>query len=912
MRLRTKTLLIVGVTLLGLTLLLELVARALVMAGFDAIEADAVRENLERARQALSEEVTSLAETTRDYAAWDETYRFLEDRHADYLARQLPTESQAELRVTAVALLDLRGAPVHERLLDFEGKRQLPLPPGLASHFEDPRLLYRDPGARRGRAGLLALPEGKWIVAAWPILDNRQTAPARGTLVMARPLDAELLRTLAERTRLDLGIEPLGPRELAADAASADVELVRPLSDELIGGQAVLNDIHARPALSLTVRMPRAIHQRARTTLMYLTLSLLFVGLVFGGAMLALIETVVLARLKRLATSLQAMRERQDLGARVDASGRDELSNVAESVNRLIETVETSQRELSTGRERYALAASAANDGLWDWNVATGEVYYSPRFTAMLGYAEAEVAPSPEAWLSRVHADDLEALQAKLDAAASETHAEHEHRMLHKDGSYRHVLSRWVTLRGQEGEVQRRVGSLSDVTAQKEAEGRLRREALYDALTGLPNRTLLTDRLRQALARARRHPEQLCGLLFLDVDRFKVVNDSLGHSMGDQLLSEVARRIESCVRPEDTVARLGGDEFTVLLEGIRGPKDAAHAAERIQSGISRSFHLGDTEVFTTVSIGIAISAGDYQQPEALIRDADTAMYRAKAAGKARHQLFDSRMHAQAMTMLNLENDLRRALERSEFEMHYQPIVQLERPDIVGFEALVRWRHPSRGLVLPGEFIPLAEETGLIVPLGRWVLERACSDARAWQREFLRDPPLTLSVNLSARQLVEVDLVDVVEAILRRTGFDPRSLELEITESVIMQRPDLVTVVLGRLKDLGIRVSIDDFGTGYSSLSYLHLFPVDCLKIDRSFVSSMQALGKQRRIVETILMLARNLGIDVIAEGVEGEEQRQALHGLGCALAQGYLFSRPVDEEGARRLLAAAPGSKLGG
>jgi diguanylate cyclase (GGDEF)-like protein len=469
------------------------------------------------------------------------------------------------------------------------------------------------------------------------------------------------------------------------------------------------------------------------------------------------------------------------------------------------------------------------------------------------------------------------------------------------------VLSRWVTLRGKDGAVLRRVGSLSDVTARKEAEGRLRREALYDALTGLPNRTLLTDRLRQALARARRHTEQMCGLLFLDVDRFKVVNDSLGHAMGDQLLCEVARRIERSVRPEDTVARLGGDEFTVLLEGVHGPKDATHAAERIQKGIARSFRLGETDVFVTVSIGIAISSGDYQQPEELIRDADTAMYRAKGAGKARHQLFDSRMHAQAMTMLNLENDLRRALERDEFEMHYQPIVQLEHPDIVGFEALVRWRHPTRGLVLPGEFIPLAEETGLIVPLGRWVLERACADARAWQREFPRDPPLTLSVNLSARQLVEVDLLDAIESILKRSGFDAHSLHLEITESVIMQRPDLVTVVLGRLKDLGIRVSIDDFGTGYSSLSYLHLFPVDCLKIDRSFVSSMQALGKQRRIVETILMLAKNLGIDVIAEGVEGEEQRKALHGLGCALAQGYLFSRPVDERGARRLLEAKAG-----
>ncbi len=641
------------------------------------------------------------------------------------------------------------------------------------------------------------------------------------------------------------------------------------------------------------------------------TVSLLLVGLVFGGTVLGLIETVVLSRVRLLSGSLRAIRERQDLGARVDAAGRDELSELAETVNSLLATVETSQRELRAGEERYALAASAANDGLWDWNVASGEAYFSARFKSLLGCGDEEIAPVAEAWLSRVHPEDREALDAKLDAAASDTHAEHEHRLLHKDGGYRHVLSRWVTLRSEDGIVLRRVGSLSDVTARKEAEGRLRREALYDALTGLPNRTLLMDRLRQALARAKRHPHQVCGLLFLDVDRFKVVNDSLGHAVGDQLLCELARRLERCVRPEDTVARLGGDEFTVLLESVRGPKDATLAAERIQSGISGVVRLGENEVFTTVSIGIAISSDDYQQPADLIRDADTAMYRAKAAGKARHELFDTRMHAQAMTMLNLENDLRRALERSEFEMHYQPIVQLERPDIVGFEALVRWRHPARGLVLPGEFIPIAEETGLIVPLGRWVLERACTDARAWQVDFPREPPLMLSVNLSARQLVEPDLLDAVEEILKRTGFDARSLDLEITESVIMQRPDLVTVVLGRLKDIGIRVSIDDFGTGYSSLSYLHLFPVDCLKIDRSFISSMQALGKQRRIVETILMLARNLGIEVIAEGVEGEEQRQALHGLGCGLAQGFLFSRAVDEASARALLAAGGAPRAG-
>jgi diguanylate cyclase (GGDEF)-like protein len=461
-----------------------------------------------------------------------------------------------------------------------------------------------------------------------------------------------------------------------------------------------------------------------------------------------------------------------------------------------------------------------------------------------------------------------------------------------------------VTMRDATGTPLRRVGAQSDITARRAAEEQLRHEALYDALTGLPNRTLLLDRLGQALARAKRHSGSNCSVLFIDLDRFKLVNDSLGHAVGDELLCEAARRLERCIRPEDTVARLGGDEFAVLLEAVGAPADATHAAERIQRELGRVFRISDLEVFTTASIGIAIATEDGQRPEDLIRDADTAMYRAKASGKARHQVFDSHMHAQAIASLSLENDLRRALERAEFEVHYQPVVELKQGNVMGFEALVRWHHPTRGLILPGEFIPRAEETGLIVALGRWVLEEACRQMRRWELEFPHDPPMTLSVNLSARQLLEGDIGEAVEEILKRTGFDPRNLHLEITESVIMHRPDLVTVVLSRLKELGIRVSIDDFGTGYSSLSYLHLFPVDTLKIDRSFVNSMNLLGKQRRIVETILMLAKNLGMEVIAEGVEGEDQRLALDNLGCGMAQGYLFSKAVDAKAAGAMLAS--------
>ncbi len=909
MRLRAKTLLIVGVTLAGLTLLLQFASRWLVMDSVDALEADAVLQNLERATRALSAEVRELNGTTRDYAAWDETYRFAKDRQPDYVARQLPSEDRAELRVRLIALMDLSGAVLHARLIDFENHRQLPLPAELAAQVRDERLLFHDATARVGRSGILVTPQAVWIVAAWPILDNSQRSPARGTLLMGRPLDADVVRRLAETTRLDMEIRRLDDaavsRELRRTPLTAlRPTLVAPLSETSIAGHAVVNDIHGQPVLALTLRMSRAIHQRGQTTLLYFTASLLLAGLVVGGSILILIERTVLSRVERLAASLQAIRAQRDLSARVDDRGRDELSDLCGSVNGLLEVVERSERELRESEERYALAASAASDGLWDWNVASGEVHFSPRWKSMLGYLEQEIGPRPEEWLSRVHPDDAAALRARLAENTPESHSENEHRLLHKDGSYRYMLSRWVTMRDATGTPLRRVGAQSDITARRAAEEQLRHEALYDALTGLPNRTLLLDRLGQALARAKRHSGSNCSVLFIDLDRFKLVNDSLGHAVGDELLCEAARRLERCIRPEDTVARLGGDEFAVLLEAVGAPADATHAAERIQRELGRVFRISDLEVFTTASIGIAIATEDGQRPEDLIRDADTAMYRAKASGKARHQVFDSHMHAQAIASLSLENDLRRALERAEFEVHYQPVVELKQGNVMGFEALVRWHHPTRGLILPGEFIPRAEETGLIVALGRWVLEEACRQMRRWELEFPHDPPMTLSVNLSARQLLEGDIGEAVEEILKRTGFDPRNLHLEITESVIMHRPDLVTVVLSRLKELGIRVSIDDFGTGYSSLSYLHLFPVDTLKIDRSFVNSMNLLGKQRRIVETILMLAKNLGMEVIAEGVEGEDQRLALDNLGCGMAQGYLFSKAVDAKAAGAMLAS--------
>jgi diguanylate cyclase (GGDEF)-like protein len=440
------------------------------------------------------------------------------------------------------------------------------------------------------------------------------------------------------------------------------------------------------------------------------------------------------------------------------------------------------------------------------------------------------------------------------------------------------------------------------IAQRKQSEDMLRHNAFHDQLTNLPNRALFMERLAYALKLTKRHEDYLFAVLFLDLDRFKVVNDSLGHMVGDQLLVAIARCLESCLRSEDTVARLGGDEFAILLKSIKDVNEAIQVVKRIQEKLKLPFNLNGQEVFTSTSVGIALNTTDYNQPEDLLRDADTAMYRAKARGKARYEVFNTAMHDHVVTLLQLENSLRWAVERQELRIHYQPIVLLKTGTITGFEALVRWQHPHWGLVLPQEFISVAEETGAIIPIGYWVLREACRQMRTWQLQFPENS-LTISVNLSSKQFLQPDLIEQISQILQETGLDAESLNLEITESVIMENTESSTAMLLQLRNLGVELHMDDFGTGYSSLNYLHRFPVNVLKIDRSFISKMDVTGKNLEIVRAIITLAHNLSINVTAEGLETAEQLAQLRALQCKHGQGYFFNKPTDQEAAGALIA---------
>lgn len=462
------------------------------------------------------------------------------------------------------------------------------------------------------------------------------------------------------------------------------------------------------------------------------------------------------------------------------------------------------------------------------------------------------------------------------------------------------VRNRIVTHEGKPVGIQ---GIARNISERKWAEEQLRFNAMHDALTGLPNRTLLLNQLRQAIARKHRNPNHKYAALFLDIDRFKVINDSLGHLVGDKLLIGVAETLKKCIRTVDTVSRLGGDEFVVLLDEVGGIHDAVNVAKRILESLAQPFMIEGDEIYTTTSIGITSSESNYKLPEEVLRDADTAMYRAKSMGKNCYQIFDQEMYVNAAKVLKTETDLRRALERHEFQLHYQPIVSLEDGRIIEFEALLRWNHPEHGMIAPSEFVPIAEDTGLIVPIGNWVIEEACRQLKTWQADG-EHRELLMSINLSPKQIAREDLAGVIAATLAKTNVSPGNLNLEITESAIMENSKIAESLLRQLKELGVWLTTDDFGTGYSSLSYLHKFPIDRLKIDRSFVWDMESLDKNSEIIQTILTLAASLGMEVVAEGIETIEQLTMLRNLNCKFGQGFYFSRAVDSGQAEQMLKA--------
>lgn len=601
------------------------------------------------------------------------------------------------------------------------------------------------------------------------------------------------------------------------------------------------------------------------------------------------------------------------------------------------------EKALRESEASLAEAQRIAHVGHWDFDWITNRLHWSDEIYRIFGVTKEESEGTFNDYFARIHPEDRELLDRAGEQLLEGGPVPLEHRIVRPDGEVRFVqlrvqfvfdesqgqleaypdgsdaagldestnfLDRQLRLIDQHlgrlpGTPVRVVGTVQDITERKALERQLEHQALHDPLTQLPNRLLFMDRLEHALARTERHEESIA-VLFLDLDNFKLINDSFGHAVGDQLLLQVADRLDSCMRPQDTVARFGGDEFTVLLEDGVEVDDATHVAKRILEELRAPFALLGYEVFVTASIGIALSGrnpGRRNLMEDLLRNADVAMYRAKTAGKAGYAVFEPSMKADALEQLQLINDLRRAIENNEFVLHYQPRVELASGKVVGLEALVRWEHPERGLVWPDDFVSLAEEMGFIVPIGREVLAEVCQQARVWREQYQHDPPLMMSVNISALQLKDANFAEDITHVLQELEVDPKVLELEITESVVMGEQDDLSAKLNELKVLGLRLAIDDFGTGYSSLSYLKRLPVETLKIDKSFIGGLGRNPRDWLIVSATISLAQTLGLGVVAEGVENAKQAMHLRELGCDQAQGNYFAKPLTSKEASAFIA---------
>ncbi|MDQ3798203.1 MAG: EAL domain-containing protein [Acidobacteriota bacterium] len=571
----------------------------------------------------------------------------------------------------------------------------------------------------------------------------------------------------------------------------------------------------------------------------------------------------------------------------------EELSHHIAEQERISRALKESEEYFRTAFDHAAGMALISPEGEW--------LQVNESLCNILGYTEEELLENGFQAITHPGdlGNDLANLYQLLEGRIPNYQL--EKRYCHKTGQTVWVLQSASLIRDADGKPRHVIFQIQDISDRKKAEELIHHAAFHDALTGLPNRTLFSDRLSMAVERAKRTSSYKFAVIFVDLDRFKIVNDSLGHDMGDKLLIDLSRRLENCLRTIDTVARLGGDEFAILLDGISEAGDATDVAERIQNSLKQPFMLDGHEFLSTASMGIALSIQGYDRPEDILRDADTAMYKAKANGKARHEVFDSQMHTRAIQALTLENELRRALEKGEIKPYFQPIVALKTGKIVGFEALARWVHPERGLVSPADFIPLAEETGLIVPIGFSILRESCRQTVEWQKKY-HLPELSISVNLSGKQFKQATLIEEIKDILFETELHPHFLKMEITETIVMENTIAAIEMLKQLKGIGVQISIDDFGTGYYSLSYLHRFPFDTIKIDRSFVSRMMQDRESLSIVETITALAIKLDKSVIAEGIEKKEHRKLLDETGCQFGQGYLFSKPEDAGSAGQLL----------
>jgi diguanylate cyclase (GGDEF)-like protein/PAS domain S-box-containing protein len=896
MTIRTRVNFLTATSVIILIVILAVASWAILLPSFRKLEQRYVSENVQRAEQAFYKELESVAKTASDWAHWNEYWDYALGNNPDFFHYNVGKDTLLLLNFNISAALDTSGRWLDIAAVDTDTGEDIPAPASLVEYLDNHPEFISHKNERDTKQSLVMLPTGPILLATAPIVKGDFSGPIAGTLLVARFVDESFIQDLGRLTKLDLELFRLDKRLSNEHGTARDKLLegqgiyIRSSTRQQISGMTLLSDNQGNPQLLLDVNIPRTLYSQALTSL--LTIVLLAVGL-FVLSFYLLVHFSVLRGFGFLKASVGKVTRARDAKARVDVRGTDEFAELGHTINTMLATLEQTQSKLQESEARYALAVTGVNDGLWEWDIASDQMYFSARWMEMMGYEAKEHKAGSSFWSGHAHPDDLPRAFSELTRylKGRSDFYEGEYRMRHQDGSYRWVLVRGVAER-KSGRAIRMAGSLTDIT----------KRGVFDSLTGLPNRQLMNEYLKHALSYSQRHTDAPAAVLFMDLNRFKEVNDSLGHQVGDLLLLEFAKRLQETLRGEDKIARLGGDEFVVLIEGLEEAAVIA-VAERLSQESSRVYELNGQQIFSSSSIGIVTNLQRYETVSDILRDADIAMYRSKSR-KVPYVVFDDDMFRQVSEKQKLETDLRQALEKRELFLLYQPVVDLTTQQVVGFEALLRWQRQGK-VVSPLDFIPIAEETGLIVPIGAWVLGEACRQLKTWMHDFNRHD-LHVAVNLSSRQLAHANLVSLIQDVLERSELPAQCLRLEITESAIIENQHVAAEVLHSLKAMGISFLMDDFGTGYSSLNYLTNLPIDGLKIDRSFISKLEHDPKILEVVRTIINLAHGVQTSVIAEGIETQTQASLLRSLGCGLGQGYLFAKPQHPDRVGQLLKLEP------
>ena len=872
-----------------------LISRGILLGDFISLENKQISHDTRTAVKVIDDDLDQLIRTAKDWAIWDDTYIFMQDKNPEYIISNLTDEALISIKVNMLLYVLNDGTLVHAKGYDFEKNAEMQIPPLLfGKNLSAGRFLLNHASETDCISGLIVLPEGILMSASCPILHSDGTGPSIGSLVVGRFLDSGEVDKMRDLTALNIQVETYSNLALPPDFV--DVRNASPVAQEVvikvpdakhINGYIVLSDGYHNPAIIVKVESPRDIYQQGMNSFYTFILIVLVLGTLFSMLFFHFLDLKVLRRVQHLSDEFTQMGLKSDLRSRVSVNGSDEISFLAQEINKTLANLENSESALKQNEERLRLLVDGAEDIIYLQDIDGKYIYFNGPTQYRLKLDDV-IGKKPEDLFDPYKAEEIMADFQKVMETGEALTSEISSQLFGNDQWFSNLI---YPVRNSAGEILA-IGTISrNVSAYKHMEERLRFAALHDPLTGLPNRAYYMEKVAHLTDQNIGSTQFFSALLALDLDRFKLVNDTFGHPAGDELLIEVGRRLRSCLRPGDTVARLGGDEFGIVLQKIGGIQDAVQVADRIHTVFSKPVKLQGQDVFVTISIGIAMVSSIYTNVDDLLRDADIALYRAKSEGKARYFIFNQEAHEDVKTKLKLEANLRQAVGNSEFALYYQPVFSASDRKVAYLEALIRWQSPDLGAVSPGEFIPIAEETGLILPIGEWVLKQACAQLKTWRNSGY--PDLQIAINISARQLNDQDLVGIIRTALKTNDLPGSALHLEIAESAALQHLEKNIEIFAELDRMGVQIDIDNFGTKYSSLNYLRKFFIITMKIDRSLLLDLSDDLENAAIIIAIITVGHKLNMRVVAEGVETEKQLHFLVEHNIDMVQGYLFCRPL-------------------